>query len=152
MNKLIISLLTFCIILVPALNGEEHDNKKDKYPSLMIFNNVTICANSIVRSILQANPALRTLPIPQVVITNISTHCACVMDEIRKTFTFKEYITNVYGENGSTWLGENWIKHGQACPGVFLRPPKNQTTEEPPKENPPETNNQDDLTGTQFQG
>jgi hypothetical protein len=152
MKKIIISLLTFYILFVPGLRGEEQDNTTQKYPSIIIFNNVTACASSIIRNILQSNPALKTVPIPQAVISSISTHCSCVMDELRKVFTFEEYITNIYGENGSAWLGKNWIKYGQACQGVFLRPPNNQTPEEAPKDNLPDTNNQDEPPGTLFQG
>jgi len=157
MKKVIISLLAIYILVVPIIGGEEQNNKKIRFPSLIIFKNLTLCTKYILRNIFEVNPHLRNFPIPPSVMLKIGEHCACTMDELRKEFTFNEYVTNLYAENGSKWLEKVWGVNAQKCNAAgynlnLSQPPKSQTTKESLETELPKIKKRNTSPGTLFQG
>jgi hypothetical protein len=157
MKKFIIILLATYVLIVPIIGGEEQNNKIIKFPSLIIFKSLSLCTNFVLQHIFEASPHLRGVPIPPPVLLKIGEHCACIMDKIRKDFTYDEYVANVKAKNGSTWLEMVWRAHGLKCSAAgydlnLSEPPKSKTTKESLEEELPKTEKQDNSPGTLFQG
>ena len=108
MKKLATTLLIIFVFVTTVAFGAEKKNKVD-YPSFMIHRSITVCINSVIRSIIRTNPGLQGQPVPMVIINRIGSHCSCVMDLIRAKFTHQDYLSR-FGD-----LEQIWTNNAAEC-------------------------------------
>ena len=161
MRLKIITILVFLFLMIPTISIPAEE-RRNLYPNVLTYNSTASCIQGVVSLLLVGNPNLRNQLLPPAVLQQLISHCSCIMDKIRLTYSVEEYYANMHDY---VWMRDLWGKHGAECVdmgylaglgiGRAPLPSDNQTTEEPkeikpePKIlEPEETQNED----TTFQG
>ena len=84
------------------------------------------CYDGTLRWVLLANPQLTGVPPGIMAQRQMLEHCFCVIDKIRKTHTFPEYMKQIHN---STWLGQLYMSQALACVDEYDTLPRFFTTD-----------------------
>ena len=124
----IVAVFLLCMILVGTFTARGEDNKTLEintteigWPTQILYDSVNACHQGTYRWIVLSNPALiGIIPPPQTQRAMIQ-HCFCVLDRIRKDYSFVEYIKiapneqmigNLYYETALKCVTENGTLQG----------------------------------------
>ena len=124
----IVVVFLLCMILVGTFTARGEDNKTLEintteigWPTQILYDSVNACHQGTYRWIVLSNPALiGIIPPPQTQRAMIE-HCFCVLDRIRKDYSFVEYIKiapneqmigNLYYETALKCVTENGTLQG----------------------------------------
>ena len=124
----IVVVFLLCMILVGTFTARGEDNKTLEintteigWPTQILYDSVNACHQGTYRWIVLSNPALiGIIPPPQTQRAMIE-HCFCVLDRIRKDYSFVEYIKiapneqmigNLYYETALKCVTENSTLQG----------------------------------------
>ena len=124
----IVAVFLLCMVLVGTFTARGEDNKTLEintteigWPTQILYDSVNACHQGTYRWIVLSNPALiGVIPPPQTQRAMIE-HCFCVLDRIRKDYSFVEYIKfapneqmigNLYYETALKCVTENGTLQG----------------------------------------
>ena len=124
----IVAVFLLCMVLVGTFTARGEDNKTLEintteigWPTQILYDSVNACHQGTYRWIVLSNPALiGVIPPPQTQRAMIE-HCFCVLDRIRKDYSFVEYIKiapneqmigNLYYETALKCVTENSTLQG----------------------------------------
>ena len=124
----IVAVFLLCMILVGTFTARGEDNNTLEintteigWPTQILYDSVNACYQGTYRWIVLSNPALiGIIPPPQTQRAMIQ-HCFCVLDRIRKDYSFVEYIKiapneqmigNLYYETALKCVTENGTLQG----------------------------------------
>ena len=139
----LVAVFVLCLFLVGTFTARGEDNKsfeietsKTGWPTQIVYDSVNACYQGTYRWIVLSNPALiGVIPQPHTQ-RKIIEHCFCVLDRVRKQYSFVEYmkaasnqeaIGNIYYETALKCVEENGTLQGI----LYLQPNSdNKTIEE----------------------
>ena len=102
-GKIVLLVLLFfgVMVLSSQVRGEspsvkkslELDTSKTGWPTQIIYDSVNACYQGTYRWIVLSNPALIGITPPPQQQRAMIEHCFCVLDRVRKQYSFVEYMT-----------------------------------------------------------
>ena len=98
----------------------------DEWPTQIIYDTMIGCYEGTLRWVLLSNPQLTGVPPGIMAQRQMLEHCFCVIDKIRKTHTFPEYMNQI---TNSTWLGQLYMSQALACVDEYDTLPRFFTTD-----------------------
>ena len=124
----IVAVFILCLFFVGLFTARAEDNKSLEintaemgWPTQIVYDSVQACYQGTYRWIVLSNPALiGIIPPPQTQRAMIK-HCFCVLDRVRKQYSFVEYmkqapnqeaIGNLYYETALKCVTENGTLQG----------------------------------------
>ena len=111
MRLKIITILVFLFLMIPTVSIPAEE-KRNIYPNMLTYNSTASCIQGVVSLLLVGNPNLRNQILPPAVLQQLISHCSCIMDKIRLTYSVEEYYANMHDY---IWMRDLWGKHGAEC-------------------------------------